>query len=222
MSNFSNHPIILRGAFVESGISFPPLIVPFQFNPETISRDRSNSFNVPGKKNKVSSEYHQGFENLEVLRQNQDVNFGSETMSFKIRLDATDQLDEWDPIAQEFGISPQLSTLELMMSPKTDNLAVLELLKLQEGHTFTGNEKPPMILFIWGRKKVLPVNIDSMKVEEQQFDTKLNPIRAEISVGLTVIEGPNPVFLYSQAWKETLASVNMINIWKTANVIIPL
>ena len=68
---------------------------------------------------------------------------------------------------------------------------------------------------------MLPVNIDSMKVEEQEFDTKLNPIRAEISVGLTVIEGPNLPYKYTQAWRETLAGVNMINLWKTANVIVP-
>jgi len=222
MSWISNMPKIIRGAFVEYGISFPPLIVPFQFNPETISRDRSNSFYIPGESEKaqVSREYHQKFDKLNELREAQDVDFGSETISFNIRLDATDQLDEWDPITQEFGIAPQLSTLELMMSPKT-GLASLELLRLKKGYTFTGHEKPPMILFIWGRKKVLAVNIDSMKIEEQEFDTKLNPIRAEISVDLTVIEGPNEPYKYTQAWKETLAGVNMINLWKTANVIVP-
>lgn len=49
MSRFSNNPKILKGAFVEYGISIPPLIVTFQFNPESISRDRSNTFSVPGR-----------------------------------------------------------------------------------------------------------------------------------------------------------------------------
>ena len=38
---------ILRGAFVEFGLSLPPLIVVFQFNPLTISRSRTASIVAP-------------------------------------------------------------------------------------------------------------------------------------------------------------------------------
>ena len=48
MSGFSNSPKILKGALVKYAISIPPLIVSFQFNPVTISKDRSNTFSVPG------------------------------------------------------------------------------------------------------------------------------------------------------------------------------
>src|SRR6266542_3962089 len=51
-SGFSNQAKILRGAFVEFGISLPPLIVVFQFNPLTITRTRTASVNqleTPGK-----------------------------------------------------------------------------------------------------------------------------------------------------------------------------
>ena len=37
MGDFANRPKILRGAFVEFGISIPPLIVVFQFNPLTVA-----------------------------------------------------------------------------------------------------------------------------------------------------------------------------------------
>ena len=43
-----------------------------------------------------------------------------------------------------------------------------------------GTEKPPMILFIWGRKRVLPVNIDSMSITETEFSADLHPIRARL------------------------------------------
>lgn len=222
MNGLSNQPKILKGAFVEYGISIPPLIVPFQFNPESISRDRTNRFNVPGKNEEVSREYHQDFDDLSKIRNAQDVKFGSETISFDIRLDATDKLDEGDPITQQFGIAPQLSTLELMMYPKTDSLALAELVGIAEGHTFTGTEKPPMILFIWGRKKVLPVNITSMKIKEEEFSTDLNPIRATISVSLTVIEGPNAPYQYSKAMKEVMSALNLANMPEVANIIIPI
>ena len=231
MSGFSNQPKILRGAFVEYGISIPPLIVPFQFNPVTISRDRSNTFSAPGwVKEAVGGEvalrnFHQMFTDLATLQEIQDAKIGPETISFDVRLDATDKLDEGDPITQQFGIAPQLSSLELMMYPKSESLAgaaISELLGPTAGHTFTGTEKPPMILFVWGRKKVLPVNLTSMKVKEEEFSYDLNPIRATVTVGLTVIEGPNLPYQYSKAMKETMSVLNLANIPEVATAIIPL
>ena len=234
MSGFSNQPKILKGAFVEYGKSTPRLVVPFQFTPESISRDRSNTFSVPGRVDKESSgekrerlslrQYHQSFDNLIKLRDSQDVKIGSETISFDIRLDATDKLDEGDPIAQQFGIAPQLSTLELMMYPRSESIAgtaIPELLGQTAGYTFTGTEKPPMILFVWGREKVLPVNLTSMRVKEEEFSAALNPIRATVTVSLTVIEGPNAPYLYSIEKKETMSRHNLANIPEVANAFIP-
>ena len=45
---FSNSPKILRGAFVEFGLSLPPLLVVFQFNPLTITRTRTASAGAGG------------------------------------------------------------------------------------------------------------------------------------------------------------------------------
>lgn len=44
MSGFPNKPKILRGAFIEAGISKPPLFVVFQFNPEQLTRSHSLTF----------------------------------------------------------------------------------------------------------------------------------------------------------------------------------
>ena len=231
MSGFSNSPKILKGAFVEYGTSIPPLIVPFQFNPLTILRDRANTFSVPGWAKKAVGEevglrnFHQMFTDLSALQEIQDAKVGPETISFDIRLDATDKLHEGDPITQQFGITPQLSTLDLMMYPKSESIAgaaISELLGQTEGFSFTGIEKPPMVLFVWGRKKVLPVNITSMKVNEEEFSTDLNPIRATISVILTAIEGPNLPYQYSKARKETMSALNLANITEVANIIIPI
>ena len=44
---FPNKPRILRGAFVEFGLSLPPLVVVFQFNPLQLTRNRSLTFTAP-------------------------------------------------------------------------------------------------------------------------------------------------------------------------------
>ncbi len=44
---FPNKPKILRGAFVEYGLSLPPLVVVFQFNPLQLTRNRSLTYAVP-------------------------------------------------------------------------------------------------------------------------------------------------------------------------------
>lgn len=239
MSGFSNQPKILRGAFVEYGISIPPLILVFQFNPVDISRKRSNSFSVPDmSQDKKEGEkkggglslrefhQHKEFEKLEKLRDAQDVSVEPETISIEIRFDATDKLNEGDTITEQFGIAPELSTLELMMYPKSESLlgaAVSAIFGGEKvGYTFTGSERPPMILFIWGRKKVLPVNLNSMSIKEEEFSTDLNPIRATVSVDMTVIEGPNPPYLYSKVMKEAMSVLNLANLLEIVNVIVPL
>src|SRR2546421_6979429 len=230
-SGFSNQPRILRGAFVEFGISLPPLIVVFQFNPLTISRTRTASVDSPrtprrrGAQN-MSLLEQASKESLTNVRGKQIVKVNEETMNFDIRLDATDKLDEGDALTEEFGVAPQLSTLELMMVPKGQGLlgaaASMLLKKAGASFSFVDDEKnPPVILFIWGRKKVMPVNITSMQIKEEEFSTDLNPTRATVSVSLQVIEGPNAPFLYTKAMKEAMSLTNLANIGDIANTIIP-
>ncbi|MCP4545435.1 MAG: hypothetical protein GY835_03075, partial [bacterium] len=188
--SFSNQPKILRGAFVEYGLSIPPLFVVFQFNPVRLTRRRSQSFSVPGSVQRAERElaqregreaswlslrdYHQRYEDLADLRDAQQVAVQEEAINFEIRLDATDKLDEGDAITGQFGIAPQLATLELMVHPKEESLlgaALGSLLGASDGFSFSRAENPPMILFIWGLKRVLPVNINSINITETEFST---------------------------------------------------
>lgn len=49
-------------------------------------------------------------------------------------------------------------------------------------------EHYPRVLFVWGLTRVLPVTIDSMSITEQEYDYMLNPVRAEVSLGMSVIK----------------------------------
>jgi hypothetical protein len=241
---FRNKPRILRGAFVEYGLSFPPLIVVFQFNPVQLTRNRSLSFSVPNQPEAAEIEgeteesrslrvaerqtslrqFHQRreFSDLLELQRRQLVSVQEETIGFEIRLDATDKLNEGDPVTEQFGIAPQLATLEQMVQPKSENRLERHLSSLDAGgFSYTRSENPPMILFIWGRKRILPVNINSMNITESEFSTDLNPTRATVSVSLTAIEGPNKPYAYSKTLKETMSLLNLANLTDITDVVIP-
>jgi hypothetical protein len=227
---FSNQAKILRGAFVEFGISLPPLIVVFQFNPLQISRARSATFTPPptptGSQPVQTASLVQQLSPaglVEFRPRGTTVRVNQETLNFDIRLDAS---NPENAIAEEFGVAPQLSTLELMMLPKNQSLlggAVSALLggAPKQFAFFDEARNPPIILFVWGRKKVMPVNIKSMSIKEEEFSTELNPIRVTVSVSLEVIEGTNAPFLYTQAMKEVMSLLNLANIGDIANTMVP-
>jgi hypothetical protein len=45
----------------------------------------------------------------------------------------------------------------------------------------------PLVLFVWGASRVVPVRVTELSVTEEAFDAALNPIRARISLGLRVL-----------------------------------
>ena len=239
----NNAPKILRGAFVEYGLSLPPLFVVFQYNPLELSRNRSLSFRPPNdaavggsddedgfsmlrwlRDPKTLRKYHQEHSDLADIQKGQRVTLEEESIRFDIRLDATDDLENGNVIAATFGVLPQLSTLELMVYPKQESLigaALGSLLGPPSGFSFTKGENPPLVLFILGHKRVLPVNINSLGITETEFSTLLDPIRATIAVDLTVIEGGNPLFTYSKIAREVSSVLNLANIADIANVVVP-
>ncbi|MBC8076703.1 MAG: hypothetical protein H7Y32_11565 [Chloroflexales bacterium] len=227
MTTFSNKPRILRGAFVEYGLSLPPLFVVFQFNPVQLTRNRSLSFAAPNTGDGRTSslrDFHKRYDDLGALRDAQQVTVQEETIGLEIRLDASDKLDEGDAITEQFGIAPQLSTLELMVCPKEESLlgqALGALLGSSGGFSFTRKPNPPLVLFIWGRKRVLPVNISALNITELLYSPDLNPVRATATVSMTVIEGKSLPFMYSKAMKEAMSVLNLSNITDIANVVIP-
>ena len=225
-------PKVFRGAFVELGLGFPPLSVLFQYNPLQLSRSRSLTFSMPGVPQEEEHEggltlrdFHQRFDTLNDLRDAQHVTVAPESLSFEIRLDATDSLNEGDEIAERYGIAPQLATLELMTLPKSNDIAgaLLNNGLLPGGLSFTGAEKPPIVLFVWGRKRILPVNINSLQVTETEFTPDLDPIRATVSVNLTIIEGSTDAAIYSRSRIERLAKLNRARLKLTdvMDIVIP-
>ena len=208
---FPARPRVLRGAFVELGLSLPPVAVAFQFNPVQLVRGRTVSYDVPNAdRGQRPREVHSRPENanLFALQRKQLVDVQEETISFDLRLDATDGLDARDTLAEHFGIAPQIAALEQMVLPK-DEGQLSQLFGRLTGFSFTRGANPPMVLFVFGRKRVLPVNITSLKIVETDFSADLDPVRATVSVELAVIEGSNLAYRYTRAADEVLAALNL-------------
>jgi len=241
MTGIEHKPKILRGAFVEFGLSLPPLLVVFQFNPMQLTRNRELQFDFPNPlpprrggrdapaalaetNKRTLRQYHNRFSDLTKLQKGQLVTVQEQTIAFEMRLDATAGLDRDNTLAKQFGIAPQLATLELMAYPKQEGVlagALASMLGSAPGYSFTRGTNPPLVLFIFGRKRILPVNINSLHITETDFSADLNPIRATAAVSLTVIEGKNGPYKYSQSMTEMMSLLNLANITDAADVVIP-
>jgi len=78
-------------------------------------------------------------------------------------------------------------------------------------------ERLPRVLFIWGLTRILLVRITSMTLTEQQFDFLLNPVQAQVQIGLAVAGTPpagdtvaKGALLYSQGVKDAQAALNLV------------
>ena len=145
---------LMRGALIEYGSDFIgpiPNVVIFQFNPEKLDRQ----FQIPSRPT--------GTENRET---NQAGEVPVEKITFTAHFDATDQLNENNLLAREFGIGPQLAALEKMIFPtdRTGGLladAIDAIGDLISGDSDSNSSQPipreqyPQILFIWGKTKVI-------------------------------------------------------------------
>jgi hypothetical protein len=204
---------VLKGAFINLGAGILgrlPNIIIFQFNPERVSR--TPKLVKPPAPPKGSG----------TTDSTQQPGDPSESYSFTLKLDAADQLAQGNPIAVASGILPALSALELLMIPK----AALkpDLSALLGGGQSSSYKLTPVkldtILFFWGPFRIFPVTIDTLSINETEYDQLLNPIRAEVSVGLTVL-APNQLdpgavlasgaYNYSQGVKQVMAALNLAN-----------
>ena len=90
-------------------------------------------------------------------------------------------------------------------------------------------EEAPLALLIWGAARVLPVRLDSLSINEEAFDTKLNPIRAKADLSLKVLtyrelDMSSPAYwVYMAAFtqKEVLAAMNTIGNADAVREILP-
>lgn len=199
---------VTKGALVEYALSLPPLVLVFDFNPETVSRTRSITLRTgtaPGTRG--------GYDFLlptETPRAAQGVTVNPEQFSITILLDATDRMQEGEVIATQFGIEPELDTLRSMVEPKSQGpggLQMLSSLGLGGQRAFQRNEHASVLLFVWGTH-ILPVFLTSVRVDEKAHLPSLVPYRANATLSMQVIEGNNPFYQVEKVRQVVGAAMN--------------
>jgi len=204
MSSAPFSPRLVKGALVGVDL-FNPLasVVVFQYNPETMTRRL--------EPRTVGGEGEQG----EAFRL---AGAPKETITLSVEIDATDQLAEAHPVAVASGISPTLAALEMMLYPKSAQV-VANSIQAALGTIEVMPATGPMILFVWGPTRVLPVRVTGLTITEEAYDTQLNPTRAKVELSLTVLSygdlkiesAGHALFLAHQIAKEALATSNLFS-----------
>ncbi|MET0340082.1 MAG: hypothetical protein ABW252_03735 [Polyangiales bacterium] len=204
MSTFPGAPRLVKGALIGADL-FNPLasVVVFQYNPESLSRrlepraaggdgERGEAYRLTGAP--------------------------KETITVSVELDATDQLERAHPVAVAAGLGPTLSSLELLLYPKSARVianSIMSALGIVEVLPTEG----PLTLFVWGPTRVLPVRLTSLSITEEAHDPQLNPTRAKAELSLQVLSyndlqlasPTHALFLVHQITKELLATRSLFD-----------
>jgi hypothetical protein len=210
-SEFPRSPKLLKGALVvfEARLPVPTNLIVFQYNPETMSRSLQPT----------------GGATVNPLRRGSGDTLPAlppvETFRLEVELDAADQLEDpgSNPLAAEVGLHPTLAALELLAAPPSQTLILNGILSLA-GSAIIGPATSPLVLFVWGPARVVPVRVNSIAVTEQAFDPRLNPLQAKVALELTALTldellqaGPpfNALGIVNLVAKEVMARSNLFN-----------
>lgn len=197
-----------KGMLFEYGLSLPPLALIFDFNPEQISRSRSATIrmgNAPGAR--LGYDF---LTPLETPRVSQGVELQGESISITILLDATDRMQEGDPIASQFGVQPQIDTLRSMLEPKVQGPGGLQILSSLAGggaRAFERHESASVLVFGWGIQ-FLPVFLTEVSQTEALHLPNLSPYRAEMALTMQIIESANPFFMAEKVRQTAMTALN--------------
>lgn len=203
MTTFPRSPNLLKGAIVGIDTANPlPSAIIFQYNPTKMTRTfglRSSGEGAASEVTRVSGA-------------------PEETIQLDVEIDATDQLERADATAVAAGIYPQLSALEMLLYPRTSEV-IMNTALMAAGTMEIVPPEAPLVLFIWGVKRIVPVRLTQFIINEEAYDTRLNPIVARVTLGMRVLTYNDfPVthvgyhaFMAHQVIKETMAAVGSVS-----------
>ncbi|MBE2266817.1 MAG: hypothetical protein IAE80_01210, partial [Anaerolinea sp.] len=181
MTTFPRSPRILRGSFSiypDDSPGTQAQTINFQYNPGEIRRTLAHR----------RPQQQQGQNNTTPQDARLVAGPPTETISLSIELDAADQLekpgDNRDTV--ESGLNLTLSALEMLMYPPTASYERIQQ-QAEQGRITVEPGNVPLVLLNWGDSRIVPVLITSFTINEQEFDNKLNPIRAKVDLALQVL-----------------------------------
>ena len=234
----------LRGALIQFIDTFPrptPMVIIFQFNPETMTHSWQPAKVAEGAAGQPAGP-------LAVAGSPE------ESFSFTLAMDANDMIAAGGAsgeLAAASGVYSRLAALEMLLfpTPAPDAALVNSGSAQSNGASLNGaaaskSPKPnkpvpagvlPMVLFVWGPGRIVPVRVAQLTITETLYDSDLlNPIHAEAQIELkvltqeelTLVKGPlgtigKMALAYSDKLRRSLAVANLTNAVESVIGILP-
>lgn len=257
-SGFPGSPSLLKGAFIQfpaAALLPVPSIIVFQYNPDSMTRTlhpwKPVDIQSEEEIGKLATTTEQAAARKAAAKLANDLSQPfdpDETMTLAIELDASDALEDSNPIAIATGIADRIAALEMLCYPPEDGgisgllgsvaSAIGGALGLGGGAADAVPKKEvPIILFSWGPGRIVPVRITSFSVEEQQYMPTLYPYRAKVSIGLQVLNENHLVnvasgtanskvveiakfcYKFTQKQKQVLAIANLAHVGEARGIL---
>ncbi len=221
----------MRGALVEfqapTFLAPVPNVIVFQYNPETITHAWTQA--AP------SSDSGQNPQAVKSVP--------GESFTMSISMDAGDTIADGSVVtaglAQVSGVYSRLAALEMLQYP-TDtfgggllgsvsagiSVGGISLFGSSKGQDNVNVPKSvlPVVLFVWGPGRIVPVRITSLSITEKLYDELLNPTHADAQLTLQVLtpqelgaltgvlgQVAKVAYTYSQGLRQALAVANLAN-----------
>jgi len=174
MTSYPNAPRLARAGIVllDPKSGSVQRIVALQYNPESLTRTLTAKHLGEG-------------EGAQPLRLTGPA---TETLRIEAEIDATDLLEVPDnnPDAVAHGIQPGLAALESLVHPAAARLVANNALAAAGTLEIVPMESP-LPLFVWSASRIVPIRVTELSITEEAFDAALNPIRATVTLGMTVL-----------------------------------
>jgi len=185
-TGLTSSPKFEKGALVQlvKGLTgVVPNVIPFQYNPEKLSHTLTpwNPFEVDQTQRGAQAPTVQPFD-------------PKESFTLTLEIDATNDLEDDNPVAKLVGVADRLAALKKLTLPSEGLAGDLINSAIGAARALVGKAakqavRPtvPVVLFVWGPGRILPVRVTSFSVEETLFSPSLHPIQATVTLGLEVL-----------------------------------
>jgi hypothetical protein len=186
---------LLKGAlvaFTPTFLTAVPNVTVFQYNPESLTHTWSQPEPAPATGGSACSCAEAG--NPLAVPGMPGEEF-SLTVVFDSNQDIADDVPVSATLAEASGVYTRLAALEMLLYPVSGG-AMSQLLgqasaALGFGSSATAHEVPssttPLVLFVWGAFRIVPVRVTGLTTVEKLYDAWLNPIHAEVQLKLRVL-----------------------------------
>jgi len=234
-TGYSRSPKLLKGALIEFSERFIgpiPNVIVFQYNPEMMTRTLEVWSQGGGGESSASNETSHTAQPYDP----------PETFTLALELDAADALENpaAHPVAFISGVADRIAAMEMLLYPQGDSLlgglmgsisgslggaSVSSALGAGTGVQPASRGTVPVLLFVWGPGRIVPVRLTTFSVEEQAYSPLLYPIRAKVNIGLKILTPKDfptcnrklsedlaiTAFKFTRKQKEVLAAANIAN-----------